>query len=125
MTSRAPFSPTSATVPFVVVSSTVLPSTVAREYSSGELPRSNPAIGRILRSPASSTSPRSNCFARSITSSELSNGITALAPFESATATVDEARSTSITSTTRPWTSAGVSRCPPKNTSRRTSWAPS
>src|SRR5687768_13950423 len=119
-TSRAPCTASSARVPLVVVSRTVLPSTTSRECSTGELPRSNPSILSMRRSPESSTADRSNCFERVATSSELSSGITARAPFASAAAIVVEARSTSIMATTRFWTSAGVSCCTPNSTSIRT-----
>src|SRR5436190_5356991 len=119
-TSRAPCTASSARVPFVVVSRTVFPSTTSRVCSAGELPRSNPSIFSMRRSPASNTPARSNCFERVTTSSELSSGMTVRAPFASATAIVVEARSTSIIATTRPWTSC-VPRCSaPHSTSMRT-----
>src|SRR4051812_36273509 len=74
----------------------------------------------MRRSPASSTPARSNCFERVTTSSELSSGMTARAPFASATEMVVEARSTSIIATTRPWVSCAPSCCSPNSTSRRT-----
>src|SRR5512140_716736 len=46
--SRAPWMPSSARVPFVVLISTVHPLTAFEVNSSGELPRSNPGIGSIL-----------------------------------------------------------------------------
>src|SRR5712671_2034976 len=119
-TSRAPWTESRAFVPFVVVSNTVFPSTASVVCSSGELPRSKPSILSMRRSPASLYAPRSNCFERVIASSELSNGMTDFAPCASATAMVVDARSTSMTATTRPCTSCGVSCCTPKSTSIRT-----
>ena len=123
-TSRGPCAAAIAAVPFVVLSSTVFPSTVSGVNSRGELPRSKPAMGRIWRSPASFTSDRSNAFARVTTSSLLSSGITARAPFARAVAIVVDARNTSMTTTTRPVASPAVRPADPKKTSTLTTQAP-
>ena len=123
-TSRAPWTATSAPVPLVVEKSTVLPSTASRANSAGELPKSKPEIASIRRSPASSTSRRSNDLERRMTSSVLSKGMMLRAPLASATAIVVEARSTSTTATTRLATSAAGSGSAPKSTSMRTTRSP-
>src|SRR6185369_4007970 len=109
-----------AGVPFVVVMRTVFPSTTARLNSRGELPRSNPGIGFAFRSPASNTSARSNDLARMTAASELSIGTTARAPLASAAAILVEARSTSMTATTRPENSDVGAGAAPNTTSIRT-----
>src|SRR5512133_3033812 len=119
-TSRAPCTETSVGVPLVVVTRTVFPSTASAVNSSGELPRSKPGMASIFRSPARRTSLRSKPFERVTTSSELSNGTTARAPLASATATVVDMRSTSITATTRFAIRPGVSCSGPRYTSQRT-----
>src|SRR5678815_3036894 len=119
-TSRAPGVFMIAGVPFVVVMRTVFPSTTARLNSRGELPRSNPGIGFIFRSPARTTSARSNAFARITASSELSTGTTVRAPLASAAAMLVEARRTSMTATTRPANSDAGAEPTPNTTSIRT-----
>src|SRR5665647_3046711 len=71
-------------------------------------------------SPASRNAPRSSCLERVTASSGLSMGMMARAPLLRATAIVVDARSTSMTATTRPCTSCGMSCCTPNNTSIRT-----
>ena len=52
--SRAPCTPSSVRVPLVVVMRIVFPSTTFGLNACGEFPRSNPVIGCIFCSPASS-----------------------------------------------------------------------
>src|SRR5689334_11808601 len=108
-----------AGVPLVVVIRTVLPSTTARLKSRGELPRSNPGIGFVFRSPARRTSARSNALARITASSEVSTGMTVRAPLASAAAMLVDARNTSMTATTRPTNSDAGAKPAPNTTSIR------
>src|SRR5712692_2745222 len=101
-TGSPPWVATSAGVPLVVASTIVLPATAAAVISRGELPRANPSIFRLRRSPARTTPSFSRLEARRTASSEVAAGITALAPLASAVTIVVVARSTSMTTTPRP-----------------------
>ena len=77
------------------------PPTDAGVYSDGELPRSKPSIRLPPRSPPSTTFARSAAAAASASSTSR-NGTTSVAPAASAWQIVDDARSTSITTTVLP-----------------------
>src|SRR2546428_267052 len=80
----------------------VLPATAAAVISRGELPRANPSIFTLRRSPARTTPSFSRLEARRTASSEVAAGITAFAPLASAVTIVVVARRTPMTTTPRP-----------------------
>ena len=109
-TSEAAVQASSAAVPLVVVITIRRPATRAREYSSGELPRSKPSIRRPPRSPPRSTpesEPALKPAARARATSTVSTGRTPVAPWARAVMIVVEARNTSITTAIPPATAPG------------------
>src|SRR6266568_2560411 len=101
-TGSPPCVATSAGVPLLVASTMVFPATAAAVISRGELPRANPSIFTLRRSPARTTPSFSRFEASRTASSEDAAGITALAPLASAVTMVVVARSASTTTTPRP-----------------------
>ncbi len=100
MTVRAAFAAVAiARVPFVVVSTIVLPRTRAGVNSTGELERSKPGTGRHLRSPASSFLSRSAGRTRREAVSTSAIGMILSAPLSIAATIVLDALSTSMTTT--------------------------
>ena len=102
-TSEASVQASTAAVPLVVVITIRRPATRAREYSSGELPRSKPSIRSPPRSPPRST-PEPKPAARARATSTVSTGRTPVAPWARAVTIVVEARNTSITTAIPPAT---------------------
>src|SRR5437899_1845464 len=101
-TGSPPCVATSAGVPLVVASTMVLPATAAAVISRGELPRANPSIFTLRRSPASATPSFSRFDARRTASSDVAAGVTAFAPVGNAVHAGGVARSASTTTTPRP-----------------------
>src|SRR5688572_103263 len=100
----------------------VFPSTASAVKSPGELPKSKPGIGSIFCSPAVRTADFAKSRERTMTSSAVGSGTTVFAPLASATATVVDARRTSMIATSRPEVSAGFTSAGVKNTSSCTNW---
>ncbi len=91
-----------ALVPLVVVITRVLPEQTDGTQPAGELPRSNPSIGRPLRSPARTAEPGGLARAAALASSISTKGTIATQPAARAWIMVVVARSTSITTATPP-----------------------
>ena len=111
----APAARSIAAVPLVVVMTTGAPGTRAGSISRGELPMSKPGGGSPPRSPAKSA-PSSRA-ARRLASSTSLTGQTSRAPALSKEAIIVVARSTSMTTAIRPWTSSWVTSAARKATS--------
>src|SRR5262245_61640327 len=113
-----------ARVPLLVVNTITRPRTRSGVQSTGELPRSNPAIGSPRRSPAVSAVPRGSVPARRRASSGSATGTIPAQPLPSAVTIVVDARSTSMTRTAAPSTERPVRASAVGATSTRTPSAP-